>query len=101
MSDSLSEKGVLYAKIKVKDSIMHLLTSHFQASYFDSSDFNWKLSILTRIDQMKQLSKYINTLFDDKKVKEEEMFVLCGDFNVDFHHFQKMKKVENFFKSAK
>jgi endonuclease/exonuclease/phosphatase family metal-dependent hydrolase len=93
MSDSLCEKGVLYAKIKVKNSFLHLITTHFQASYFGSSDNNWKLSIDTRLDQIRDLTKYIGTLIREKNIKLDDIFILCGDFNVDFHNFVKMKKV--------
>lgn len=93
MSDSLCEKGVLYAKIQIKDTVLHLITTHFQASYLGSSDENWKLSIDTRIEQTKDLAKYINTLINEKNIKADETFILCGDFNVDFHNFVKMKKV--------
>lgn len=92
-SDSLSEKGVLFTKIKIKSSYLNLITTHLQASYFDSSEFKWKMSIITRIEQMKELSSYINDLINEKRVNHEETFLLCGDFNVDFHHFEKMKKV--------
>lgn len=93
MSDSLSEKGILYTKIQIKDAILHLMTTHFQASYFGSSDFNWKLSISTRIEQMKELSSYIKKIINENNVRDDETIILCGDFNVDFHKFEKMKKV--------
>ena len=93
LSDSLSEKGVLYAKIQIKDSFLHLFTTHFQASYFGSSESNWNLSIKARIDHMKELSIYINKIIKDKDVKDDESILLVGDFNVDFHNFEKMKKV--------
>jgi hypothetical protein len=93
MSDSLCEKGILYAKIQVKNTFLHLATTHFQASYFGSSDNDWKLSIETRLDQIRDLTKYIGSLIREKRIRTEEMFILCGDFNVDFHNFVKMKKV--------
>lgn len=33
LTDSLSEKGCLYTKILVKDQVLHLFNTHFQASY--------------------------------------------------------------------
>ena len=38
LSDSLAEKGLLYAKIKIKNSYLHLFNTHLQASYLDSSE---------------------------------------------------------------
>ena len=38
LSDSLAEKGLLYAKIKIQNTFLHLFTTHLQASYLDSSE---------------------------------------------------------------
>ena len=92
MSDSLSEKGMLYARIQIKDTILHIITTHFQASYFGSSDSNWKLSIRARLEQMNELCNYIKNLKNEKNISNKDTFILCGDFNVDFHQFEKMKK---------
>jgi endonuclease/exonuclease/phosphatase family metal-dependent hydrolase len=41
LSDSLAQKGVLYAKIEIKNTILHLFTTHLQASYFGSTEYHW------------------------------------------------------------
>jgi endonuclease/exonuclease/phosphatase family metal-dependent hydrolase len=41
LSDSLAQKGVLYAQIQIKNSILHLFTTHLQASYFGSTEYEW------------------------------------------------------------
>jgi len=33
-SDSLAQKGVLYTTIQIKDEILHIFSTHTQASYF-------------------------------------------------------------------
>lgn len=33
LSDSASDKGYIYCKIKIGDSILHLFVTHLQASY--------------------------------------------------------------------
>jgi hypothetical protein len=33
LSDSASDKGYIYCKIKVGDEILHLFSTHLQASY--------------------------------------------------------------------
>ena len=38
LSDALAEKGLLYAKIKIQSTYLHLFTAHLQASYIDSSE---------------------------------------------------------------
>jgi len=39
LSDALAQKGVLYTKIKIKDSYLIVINVHFQASYMNSSDY--------------------------------------------------------------
>ena len=41
MVDQFVDKGVLYAQIRVKDSILHLFNTHLQASYTYSDDYEW------------------------------------------------------------
>ena len=40
--------------------------------------------------------KFVNTNFEiaknEKNISNKDTFILCGDFNVDFHQFEKMKK---------
>ncbi len=38
MSDSLSNKGVLYTKINVKGETLHLFNTHTQATYYNEPD---------------------------------------------------------------
>ena len=41
LSDSLANKGILYAKVKIKDSYLMLFNTHLQASYFGCSEYHW------------------------------------------------------------
>jgi len=79
-SDSLSQKGILYTKIQVKDEILHLYSTHMQASYFGE---NQRYPILTRADQFATLRQFIDTTLQNNGHKEGEMVLLVGDFNVD------------------
>lgn len=45
-SDSLSQKGVLYTKIQIKDEILHLYSTHMQASYFGENQVYFFSEIL-------------------------------------------------------
>jgi hypothetical protein len=56
----LGEKGVLYAKIQIKDSILHLFTTHLQATYSHNPKTLPK-SIVTRFKQMEEMKKSIDT----------------------------------------
>ena len=45
LSDSLANKGVVYAKIQIRDAILVIFTLHTQATYFESTTEDW-VSIL-------------------------------------------------------
>jgi len=79
-SDALSQKGALYAKIQIKDEILHLYSTHTQASYIGS---NQKFSVLTRADQFSMLREFIQTTLKKNAYKGGEMVLCGGDFNVD------------------
>lgn len=95
LSDSLSGKGILYAKIKVEDMIIGLFDTHFQASYFDISDSMWNFTISTRTDQ----SEYaINFIYDKisswtQQERTKTTVILVGDFNIDFYDNAEQRKV--------
>jgi endonuclease/exonuclease/phosphatase family metal-dependent hydrolase len=82
-SDALSQKGVLYTKIQVKDEILHLFSTHTQASYFGE---NQKYPIIARADQFTMLRQFIKTILPKNNYKEGEMVLIVGDFNVDSRH---------------
>jgi len=46
LSDSMAEKGLIYARIKIKNCFLHLFTTHLQASYLDSSESHFVIIIL-------------------------------------------------------
>jgi len=79
-SDSLSQKGVLYTKIQIKDEILHLYSTHTQASYFGE---NQKYPILTRADQFSMLKQFIDATLAKNGYRFGEMVLVMGDFNVD------------------
>lgn len=47
-SDSVSNKGVLYTKILIKDMVLHLFNTHMQASYISTDLNEVKASVETR-----------------------------------------------------
>jgi endonuclease/exonuclease/phosphatase family metal-dependent hydrolase len=79
-SDALSQKGILYVKIQVKDEIVHLFQTHTQASYIGS---NKKLSIMTRGDQLNVIRTFMQECLSKYGWKENEMSLLVGDLNID------------------
>jgi len=92
-SDSLSQKGILYVKVQVKDEIIHLFQTHTQASYVGS---NKRLSIMTRGDQLKYIRNFMQECLSKYEWKENEMSLLVGDLNIDgrnpFIETEKVKK---------
>jgi len=83
LSDSLAEKGLLYARIKIKSTILHLFTAHVQASYLDSTESQFEISFNTRLSQIEQVNKFIFDILGKVKYEISEKIILCGDFNVD------------------
>jgi len=83
VADSLAEKGVIYAKIKVKESFLHLFTTHLQASYFDSGESNFIISFHTRMAQIKQINYFMSDILKKHYNKNNDKILLVGDLNVD------------------
>jgi endonuclease/exonuclease/phosphatase family metal-dependent hydrolase len=81
--DSQSEKGVLYAKIFVKNSYLHIFNTHLQASYLDSEESNFVSSYNTRMEQIAYLNKIIKKTLDIEYHKNNDKAFLLGDLNVD------------------
>lgn len=92
MSDSLSMKGALYAKIKIGENFLCLFSTHLQASYFDSGDKLWNFTISTRTSQSESLVNFIYDTICNIPIDQREKckFVLCGDFNIDAYNNEDM-----------
>ena len=70
LADSIANKGILYAKIKAKDSTIIVFNTHTQASYFGSSSyiwvfyfFNFQRIFLFKRESTKSMSYVIRRLF--------------------------------------
>lgn len=93
--DSIFGKGILYAKIKVNDSIIALFTTHFQSSSFKMSDSRWNFTISTRTEQSEYVINFIYekicswTSIDRQKTK----IILVGDLNIDYYDYEELRKV--------
>jgi len=93
-SDSLSQKGILYVKVQVKDETLHLFQTHTQASYIGS---NKRLSIVTRGDQMNVIRNFMQECLSNYGWKENDMCLLVGDLNVDARNpFIETEKVQKY-----
>ena len=93
VADSLAEKGIIYAKISIKNCNLHLFTTHLQASYFDSGENNFVVSFNTRMDQIKHVNYIMSKILAKEYNKECDKIILVGDMNVDAMSYQYKKPV--------
>jgi endonuclease/exonuclease/phosphatase family metal-dependent hydrolase len=95
LSCSVVEKGILYAKIKVKDSHIAIFNVHLQATYFDVSMEQWNLCTKTRLSHVQEISEFIYHCIIDRKLTKEDRILLMGDFNIDAHGLKhKINKID-------
>jgi endonuclease/exonuclease/phosphatase family metal-dependent hydrolase len=85
--DAPSNKGILYAKIKINDKYLFLFNTHAQSSYFDDSPKNINSTVQVRTAQMEELINFVyNKLLNIPKEQVNKGCVLIvGDFNIDAH----------------
>jgi len=78
-SDRFVTKGVLYAKVKVGSSYIHVFNTHLQASY--GYEFNFASNPYTDIRhrQIKKLAHFVQSVTS----KDHYPIMLTGDFNVN------------------
>lgn len=78
-SDAFVTKGVLYAKIKVDTSYVHVFNTHLQASYGYEFNFEENTYSTIRKKQLKKLAAFIQRVTS----KDTYPILLAGDFNVN------------------
>ena len=85
--DSVSNKGVLYAKIKINNRYLILFNIHLQSTYFDESLSNINCTVQVRTKQTEELVNYVyNKLLTIPQNEVQNGCVLIvGDFNIDAH----------------
>lgn len=78
-SDAFVTKGVLYAKIKVDASYIHVFNTHLQASYGHEFNFEENTYSTIRKKQLKKFAGFIQRVTS----KDNYPILLAGDFNVN------------------
>jgi len=78
-SDAFVTKGVLYAKVKVGPSYIHVFNTHLQASYGYEFDFVNNPYTPIRHKQLKRLTAFIDQITS----KDQYPIMVMGDFNVN------------------
>ncbi len=97
VADSLAEKGLIYAKISIKDCYLHLFTTHLQASYFESGETNFIASLETRKEQIRFINYLITEVLDKEYDKKKDKVLLVGDMNVDARGYAYKELVKSIF----
>jgi sphingomyelin phosphodiesterase len=77
--DAITAKGVLYARIQIKQAFMHLFFSHQFETYVEA---DYCLQI--RMESIKVMRKLINKWMS--KAPPGELCMIMGDFNIDPLH---------------
>jgi len=81
-SDGFVTKGVLYAKVKIGSSYVHVFNTHMQASYGYEFKENDPYALIRR-KQIQQVSSFIAKIALD----DDHPIITMGDFNVNaIHH---------------
>lgn len=85
LSDSASDKGYIYCKISVQGRILHLFTTHLQASYLHPGMMaERELSIKTRLHQFRTLMTRVKSILArTRKNPKQEPVLLMGDLNMN------------------
>ena len=99
--DAPSNKGVLYAKIKINDNFLFLFNTHLQSTYYDESQKKIDCTIQVRTTQTEELINFVfNKLIAlPKEEINNGCIIIAGDFNIDAHDnkFAKTKyKIPNY-----
>lgn len=71
------------------------MTTHLQASYFDSTEFHFNVSFNTRMEQLQEVKNIVKSILNSYYKNEKELIMLIGDFNVDANRY-KFKKPVNY-----
>lgn len=99
LSDSLAQKGALYAQIEIGGGLLHLFNTHTQASYINDLHDLFEASYSTRMDQIKQLADFISDVLNKHYDSSKDLALLCGDMNIDalkYHRSRIVSLILNF-----
>lgn len=69
------------------------MTTHLQASYFDSTEFHFNVSFNTRMEQLQEVKKIVKEILNMYYTNENDLIILVGDFNVDANRYKYKKPV--------
>ena len=92
--DAPSNKGILYAKIKIEDKYLFLFNTHTQSTYYDESQKNINSTIQVRTAQIEELINYVynKLLHIPKEQVKKGCVLIVGDLNIDAHDNKNLRE---------
>ena len=92
--DAPSNKGILYAKIKIEDKYLFLFNTHTQSTYYDESQKNINNTIQVRTTQIEELINYVynKLLHIPKEQVKKGCVLIVGDLNIDAHDNKNLRE---------
>lgn len=80
--DAIVVKGLVYVKVRIKDTYFHLFNTHLQATY-NTYTKEERVYFATRKSQIEELALNISELLKRHYFNKTEKILLCGDLNID------------------
>lgn len=118
-ADAMTEKGILYTKIKLPNGILHLFNTHLQATYGDvypieDGTYPQLKNLKCRFDQCLELREYVTETLNEWSSEYNELkrglikefndtVIVLGDFNIkssrylpkSYFQFENHEKAQN------
>lgn len=91
--DSVINRGLVYIQIEVCGNLIHLFTSHLQATYYSKSEDRVLTSYLVRKTQIEEICFNLNKCLQDNVKNNKDIVLLMGDFNVPAYEDKDVKKL--------
>lgn len=91
--DSIINRGLVYVQIDICGELIHLFTSHLQATYYSKSESRVLSSYLIRKTQIEEICYNLNKCLKTNVLNSEEIVLLMGDFNVPAYEDKDVKQL--------
>jgi hypothetical protein len=100
LSDSIANKGIQFAKIRIGEQYLLLFNTHTQASYFGCSEYHWNISCKTRMDHVEEICSFVTDVITEQCELYPDcdfLIMLVGDLNIDYHNYATKRQVIYYF----
>lgn len=99
-SDSIAQKGVQFAKIKIQDEYLLVFNTHLNASYISESMDEVMASVNTRLIQLETIRDFVNLKIDlhaHQHPDKKPLVILAGDLNVNSNKIMIIERLKEKF----